>query len=141
MMNGQHGVADHPRILPRTGGDPPGYDRVMAALRRSARLLFTVGTLAAASGAGLVAVALLDPAGGLARPVLLGAGGFFLVLALLPLGIAWRRVRRASFLAALRVRWSRLARIGDPDDQVATLARAYAGLIGRDMRARMRGAR
>jgi hypothetical protein len=30
-----------------------------------------------------------------------------------------------------------LARAGDPDDQIATLRRAYSGLIGNDIRARV----
>ena len=139
-MNGQHAVTGQPRTTRKAGSEPPGYDRVATAVRRSARLLVTVGTFTAACGAGLVAAALLGPAGGLETRVFLGAGGFLLVLALLPLGLGWKRVRRSAFLEAMRARWIRLERIGDPDDQVPTLARAYAGLVGNDLRARTAGA-
>ncbi len=140
-MNGQHAVAKSPQATRKAASGPPGYDSVATAVRRSARLLVTVGTFCAATGAGLIVAALLGPAGGLATPVFLGAGGFLVVLALLPLGLGWKRARRAAFLEALRARWIRLARIGDPDDQVPTLARAYAGLVGNDLRARMAGTR
>ena len=139
LMNGQHAGLSRSRTARNAAIEPPGYDRVAGALRQSSRLLLTLGTFSAASGAGLVAAALLAPAGGLATPVFLGAGGFLVALALLPLGLGWRRVRRAAFLAAIRARWTRLERIGDPDDQVPTLARAYAGLVGNDLRTRVAG--
>lgn len=139
-MNGQHAVSGHPRTTRKAGSEPPGYDRVASAIRRSARLFIATAIISAASGAGLVAAGLVDPAGELATRVLFGAGGFLLVVALLPLALGWRRVRRAAFLEALRARWIRLERIGDPDDQVPALARAYAGVVGNDLRTRMAGA-
>lgn len=139
-MTGQHADASPTRTTRRTGVEPPGYDRVSNAFRKSARFLFLVGLAAAAGAVGLLAAGLiLDPAGGLATAVFLTAGAFLAVVSLLPLTLAARRRRRLAFIAALRARWAQLARAGDPDDQIATLARAYAGLVGNDLRARLGG--
>ena len=45
--------------------------------------------------------------------------------------------QRVAFLGRLRARWAMLARAGDPDDQIATLRRAYDGLIANDLRVRV----
>ena len=128
----------HPRTTRRSGVEPPGHDRAVAALRRSARILATVGFLALTVGLGLIAAALvLAPAGGLGSPVFIAAGGFLVALSLLPLLLGQGRRRRIAFLAKLRARWVQLARAGDPNDQIAPLARAYAGLIRNDLRARV----
>jgi hypothetical protein len=137
-MTGLHADARLPRTTRKSAVEPPGYDRVASAFRKSARLLLAVAILAGGGGLGLVAAALvLDPAGGLGTPVFLAAGGFLIVVALLPLVLAWRRRKRVAFLAALRARWVQLARAGDPHDQIATLSRAYAGLVGNDLRTRL----
>jgi hypothetical protein len=99
-------------------------------------LSITAG-VALACGVALCIAGLLEPVEGLRARVFLGAGAFLLVLSLLPLVLARRRRRRLTFLAVLRNRWSQLARAGDPGDQIAGLTRAYAGLVGTDLRARL----
>ena len=137
-MTGLHADPRHPRTTRRSGVEPPGYDRAVAALRRSARILSAVGLLALAAGLGLVTAALvLEPAGGLGAPVFIAAGSFLVAVSLLPLVLGRGRRHRIAFLARLRARWVQLARAGDPNDQIAPLARAYAGLIRNDLRARV----
>jgi hypothetical protein len=106
----------------------------------SGRAFLIVAMTAALGALGLLAAGvILHPAGGLATAVFLTTGGLLAVASLLPLTLAARRRRRLAFLAALRARWAQLARAGDPDDQIATLARAYAGLVGNDLRTRLGG--
>jgi len=133
-MTALHADARTARTTRRTGAAPPGYDRAVAAFRSSGRILLGLAGLAAAAGLAVVAAALiLDPAGGLGTPIFLTAGAFLLVLSLLPLVLGWRRRRRVAFLAVLGARWTQLARAGDPEDQIAPLSRAYAGLCGNDI--------
>ena len=139
-MNGLRTGLGDARTMRKTAVEPPGYDRVSRAFQRSARILSVTAALAFACGVALCVAGLLEPVEGLRAGVFLGAGGFLLLLSLLPLVLAWRRRRRLAFLAALRNRWSQLARAGDPSDQIAGLARAYAGLVGSDLRARLSGA-
>jgi hypothetical protein len=96
-----------------------------------------IGLVTSACALALLGGALFGPGGEAGRPVFLYAGAFIFVLAVLPLVQAWRRLKRVAFLASVRGRWGQLVRAGDPDDQVATLRRAYAGLIGNDIRTRM----
>jgi hypothetical protein len=139
-VTGPHSDATSPRTTRRSGVEPPGYDRVTAAFRKSARAFLIVAMTAALGALGLLAAGvILHPAGGLATAVFLTTGGLLAVASLLPLTLAARRRRRLAFLAALRARWAQLARAGDPDDQIATLARAYAGLVGNDLRTRLGG--
>lgn len=137
-MTALHADARTARTTRRTGAAPPGYDRAAAAFRSSSRILLGLAGLAAAAGVGTVAAALiLAPAGGLATPTFLLAGGFLVVLSLLPLVLGWRRRQRVAFLAVLAARWTQLARAGDPEDQIAPLSRAYAGLCANDVRIRV----
>lgn len=121
----------------KTGSEPPGIDRVVGAFTRSARWHLAIGLLASACALAFLGGGLLGFGGEAGAPVFFYAAGFVLLLALLPFLQAWRRHKRAAFLASVRGRWAQLARAGDPDDQVATLRRAYAGLIGNDIRVRM----
>ncbi len=124
------------KVRPRTGNGPPGCDRVVAAFRSSARLLLGVAFFVGACGLVAVAAGLLRPAGdGALLLILLGA--FLLALSLVPLLLGLRRRQRVLFLAGLRERWGNLARAGDPHEQIAPLARAYAGIVGNDLRLRV----
>lgn len=137
-MTELHADARPPRTTRKPSVAPPGYDRVAGAFRKSARLFLVVAVLAVIAGVGLCAVGLvLTPAGGLGTPVFVATGAFLAVTSLLPVALAARRRRRIAFLAALRARWMQLARAGDPDDQIATLARAYAGIVGNDLQTRL----
>jgi len=55
----QHADASPTRTTRRTGVEPPGYDRVSNAFRKSARFLLLVGLAAATGAVGLLATALL----------------------------------------------------------------------------------
>jgi hypothetical protein len=136
-MNGLRTGLGDARTMRKAAVEPPGYDRVFRAFQRSARLLSAAAGLALACGVALCAIGSLEPVEGLRIRVFLGAGAFLLVLSLLPFALARRRRQRLAFLAVLRSRWSQLARAGDPGDQIAGLARAYAGLVGTDLRARL----
>jgi hypothetical protein len=136
-MNGLRTGLGDARTMRKTALEPPGYDRVVHAFQRSARLLSAAAGLALACGVALSIAGSLEPLEGLRSRVFLGAGAFLLVLSLLPFVLARRRRQRLAFLAVLRSRWSQLARAGDPGDQIAGLARAYAGLVGTDLRARL----
>jgi hypothetical protein len=119
----------------KAGSGPPGYDRVAGAFRQSGRWLTAIGVAAAGASLAFLATGLSGVAG-TAWPIFVYAAGFALVVALLPLVLGYRRLQRVAFLATLRARWSQLDRVGDPDDQVATLRRAYGGLIANDVVAR-----
>ena len=133
-MTGEH---RSPSPTRRASHEPPGFDRVAGAFRRSGLWHIAFGIVALLCALALLGASLLDLAGGAAMAVFLYAGGFILVLSLVPLLQGWRRLKRVAFLASVRNRWVQLARAGDPDDQIATLRRAYSGLIGNDLRARM----
>jgi hypothetical protein len=136
-MTGEHVGARSPTLARKSASEPPGFDRVSGAFRRSGRIFTAMAVLTALCAAAFAAAPFLGVGGGKGGDVFLAASGFVLVLALLPLVLARRRIGRTAFLAALRDRWMRLGRAGDPDDQIATLRRAYAGLIGNDIHTRM----
>jgi hypothetical protein len=121
----------------KPSSEPPGIDRVAAAFARSARWYLVMGLVTSACALALLGGVLFGLVGTVGTTVYLYAAAFILVLAALPFVQAWRRLKRVAFLASVRSRWAQLARAGDPDDQVATLRRAYAGLIGNDIRTRM----
>jgi hypothetical protein len=129
--------ARSPHPVRKAGIEPPGIDRVVGAFARSARWYMAMGLATFACALALLGGGLLGFGGEAGATVFLYAAAFVLVLALFPFLQAWRRLRRAAFLRSVRNRWAQLARAGDPDDQVATLRRAYAGLVGNDIRARM----
>ena len=118
------------------GIEPPGFDRVVGVFRRSGRWHIALGIVTLLCGLALLGGSLLGIAGGAASTTFLSAGGFVAGLSVVPFLQGRRRLRRVAFLTLLRGRWVQLARAGDPDDQVGTLRRAYAGLIGNDLRAR-----
>jgi hypothetical protein len=136
-MTGEFVGARSPSSVRKASTEPPGIDRVAGAFARSARWHIAIGMVTSACAVALLAGGLLGLGGEAGRPVFLSAGAFVLVLAVLPFLQAWRRFRRVAFLASARSRWAQLVRAGDPDDQVATLRRAYAGLVGNDIRSRM----
>jgi hypothetical protein len=140
-MSGEHAGARSTSHIRRPTGEPPGFDRVAGAFRRSGGWAIAFGIFALACALAFLGGALLGLGGTAGMSVFLHAAGFVLVLAIVPLLQGWRRLRRAAFLAALRNRWMQLARAGDPDDQIDPLRRAYAGLIGNDIRARIAASR
>jgi len=119
----------------RAGGGPPGCERVAGAFRQSGRWLTVIGVATVGASLAFLAAGIFGVAG-TAWPIFLYAAGFTLVVAMLPLVMGYRRLQRVSFLATLRARWIQLDRVGDPDDQVATLRRVYGGLIAGDAGAR-----
>lgn len=136
-MTGEHVGARSPSPARKPSTEPPGIDRVVDAFARSARWYLVIGLVTCACALGLVAGGLFGPGGEPGRIVFLSAAGFVLLLAAFPFVQARRRLQRVAFLAAVRKRWAHLARAGDPDDQLAALRRAYAGLVGNDIRTRM----
>jgi hypothetical protein len=140
LMTGEHVGARSPSPARKAGSEPPGFERVAGAFRRSGRIFIAMAILTLACAGGLVAAPFLGVGGASGERVFFAAAGVALVLALLPLTMGLRRIRRTGFLAALRHRWVRLGRAGDPDDQIATLRRAYAGLVGNDIHTRMSSA-
>ncbi len=136
-MTGEHVGAKGPLPARKPGSEPPGFARVSGAFRRSGRIFLAMAALVALCAAAFAAAPFLGFGGAGGRRVFLAAAGFLLVLALVPLLQGLRRFGRTAFLAGLRDRWLRLGRAGDPDDQVATLRRAYAGLVGNDIQTRM----
>jgi hypothetical protein len=140
-MTGELVGARSPSPVRKPSSEPPGIDRVAGAFARSARWYLAIGLVTSACALALLGGALSGLVGEAGMTVLLYAAAFFLLLAALPFVQAWRRLKRVAFLASVRRRWAQLARAGDPDDQVATLRRAYAGLIGNDIRTRMAGPR
>lgn len=136
-MTGENVGARSRSQIRRPSSEPPGFDRVAGAFRRSGRWQIALGLVAFAGGLALIGGGLLGLGGAAGTAVFLYAAGFVLVLAILPLLQGWRRLRRVAFLASLRNRWTQLAQAGDPDDQIAALRRAYSGLIGNDIRTRM----
>jgi hypothetical protein len=135
-MTGERNVARASSHGRNAGSEPPGFDRVSGAFHRSGQWYLVLGVVTAACGLALLGASLLDIAGGMARETLLLAGGFVICLSALLFLQAWRRLERVAFLGRLRSRWAMLMRAGDPDDQVATLRRAYDGLIANDLRVR-----
>jgi hypothetical protein len=135
-MSGERNGAKDPSSSRNAGGEPPGFDRVAGAFRRSGCWLIGLGIAAALCGLALLGGSLLGIADGAATITFLSAGGLVAALSVVPFLLGWRRLRRVEFLTLLRARWVLLTRAGDPDDQVGTLRRAYAGLIGNDLRAR-----
>jgi hypothetical protein len=136
-MTGEFVGARSPSPARKPSSEPPGIDRVAGAFARSARWYLVIGLLTSACALALLGGSLVGLGGKAGAPVFLYAAVFVLVLAALPFVQAWRRLRRVAFLASVRSRWAHLARAGDPDDQLATLRRAYAGLISNDIRTRM----
>lgn len=136
-MTGEFVGARSPSPARKASIEPPGIDRVVAAFARSARWYIGIGLAAVTCALALLGGGLLGIGGEAGRTVFLFAAGFVLVLAILPFLQARRRLKRVAFLASVRSRWAQLARAGDPDDQVVALRRAYAGLIGNDIRTRM----
>jgi hypothetical protein len=136
-MTGEHVGARSPSLTRKASSEPPGFDRVAGAFRRSGRWHIGFAIISLGCALGLAAAWLLGVGGAEATTVLISAGGFVLALALFLLLQWWRRLKRVKFLASVRNRWVQLARAGDPDDQIATLRRAYSGLIGNDLRTRM----
>lgn len=137
-MTGEHVGVRSPSLKRTASREPPGFDRVADAFSRSGRWHLAIGAMTLLGAAGLFAAGLLGVAGGAAgTAIFFSAGALLLLLALLPLLQGWRRLKRVGFLSSLRNRWTQLARAGDPDDQIGTLQRAYAGLIGNDLRTRM----
>jgi hypothetical protein len=139
-MTGEHVGARSPSPARKAGSEPPGFDRVARAFGRSARIFLAMAILTILCAGGLFAAPFLDVGEASGERVFFTASGVALVLALLPLTMAVRRIRRTGFLTALRHRWVQLGRAGDPDDQIATLRRAYAGLVGNDIHTRMSSA-
>jgi len=141
-MTGEHVGARSPSPARKAGSEPPGFDRVAGAFRRSGRIFIAMAILVLICAGGLVAAPFLGLGlgGASGERVFFTAAGLALALALLPLTMGLRRVRRTGFLVALRHRWVRLSRAGDPDDQIAALRRAYAGLVGNDIHTRMSSA-
>lgn len=135
-MTGERGGARNSSHTRNAGAEPPGFDRVVGAFRRSGHWYLALGIFTVLCGLALLGGSLLDIAGGMARETFLLAGGFIICLSTLPFLQAWRRLERVAFLGRLRGRWMMLMRAGDPDDQVATLRRAYDGLIANDLRVR-----
>lgn len=135
-MTGERGGARPSPNTRNPGAEPPGFDRVAGAFQRSGRWYLAFGIVSVLCGLALLGGSLLDIANGMARETFLLAGGFVICLAALPFLQAWRRLERVAFLGRLRARWIMLMRAGDPDDQVATLRRAYDGLIANDLRVR-----
>jgi hypothetical protein len=136
-MTGEFVGARSPSPARKPSAEPPGIDRVVGAFARSARWYLVIGAMASACALVLLGGGLLGLGGEAGATVFLYAAALVLALAALPFVQAWRRLKRVAFLASVRIRWAQLARAGDPDDQVATLRRAYAGLIGNDIRTRM----
>ncbi|MCB1503028.1 MAG: hypothetical protein KDK07_25165 [Bauldia sp.] len=120
----------------KAGSEPPGYERVAGAFRQSGQWLAAIGFLAAAASLVFFAAGMSGVTGS-AWLIFVYAAGFMLVVSLLPLALGYRRIRRVAFLGRLRDRWIQLDRVGDPDDQIATLRRAYGGLIANDVVARV----
>jgi hypothetical protein len=136
-MTGQRtGVRASPHSR-NAGSEPPGFDRVAGAFHRSGRWYLALGIATALSGLAFLGGSLLDIAGGAARETFLLAGGFVILLSVFLFLQAARRQSRVAFLGRLKARWAMLARAGDPDDQIATLRRAYDGLIANDLRVRV----
>jgi len=136
-MTGEFVGARSPSPARKASTEPPGIDRVVAAFARSARWYIVIGLVACGCALALAAGGLFGPGGEPGRIVFFSAAGFVLLLSAFPFVQARRRLRRVAFLASVRTRWANLARAGDPDDQLAPLRRAYAGLIGNDLRTRM----
>ncbi len=136
VMSGERNGAKGPSPSRNAGGEPPGFDRVVGAFRRSGRWLTGIGIVTALCGLALLGGSLLGIANGAATVTFLSAGALVTALSVVPFLFAWRRFCRVEFLTLLRARWVQLTRAGDPDDQVGTLRRAYTGLIGNDLRAR-----
>jgi hypothetical protein len=136
-MTGDYVGTRTPSPTRKASTEPPGIDRVAGAFTRSARWYVAIGVLTVAAALTLLAGAFTGFGGESARTVFLSAAGSVLVLAVLPFIQAFRRRKRVAFLASMRGRWAYLARAGDPEDQIAPLRRAYAGLVGNDLRTRM----
>jgi hypothetical protein len=136
-MTGEQVGARSPSPTRKASSEPPGFDRVAGAFRRSGRWHIAFAVVALLCALALAAAWLLGVGGPEGTTILFSAGGFVLALALFLLLQGWRRLMRVRFLASVRNRWVQLARAGDPDDQIATLRRAYSGLIGNDIRARV----
>jgi hypothetical protein len=133
--------ARSPSPVRKPSSEPPGIERVAGSFAGSARWHLAIGLLASACALALLGGGLCGLGGEAGTTVLLYAAAFVLVLSALPFVQAWRRQKRVAFLASVRSRWAQLARAGDPDDQIATLRRAYAGLVGNDLRTRMAASR
>jgi hypothetical protein len=136
-MTGEFVGARSPSPARKPSSEPPGIDRVAGAFARSARWYLVIGLVTSACALALLGGVLFGLVGKAGTTVYLYAVAFVLVLAALPFVQAWRRLQRVAFLASVRSRWAHLSRAGDPNDQIATLRRAYAGLIGNDIRTRM----
>jgi hypothetical protein len=135
-MSGERNGVSGPSPSRNAGSEPPGFDRVAGAFRRSGRWYIAIGIVTLTCGLGLAGAGLLGLGGSAAMITFLSASAFVAGLSVVPFLQARRRLRRVEFLTLLRGRWVQLARAGDPDDQVRTLRRAYAGLIANDLRAR-----
>ncbi len=140
-MTGEHVGARSPSPTRKENSEPPGFDRVAGAYRRSGRWHIAFAVIALGCALAPAAAWLLGVGGAEGTNVFLSAGGLVLAIALFLLLQGWRRLQRVKFLASVRNRWAQLARAGDPDDQIATLRRAYSGLIGNDIRTRMASSR
>ncbi len=136
-MAESNAVTDQPLAERIAGDQPRDYDRVVRVLRRARRWYFCLALAILICGLVILGAGVIAPAGQWSRAVLLQGGGLVLGLSLVPFLQGWLRQRRLAYLAKLRGRWGQLARAGDPDDQIAPLRNAYAGIVGNDLRARV----